>query len=584
MQKIRDFINKNALSMLIVALAMFAMSFQIANGQITLWFLDGTTLKPVDSSWGVELGDLTVTGTCSGCGGGGGSAVILDLGDDDSNESADLVEIATDNDTNSIFTEPSANKFLIDAGNNWPTADTANAGDSATAFFSAGTIEHERGGLEADVSAYTGLLGVTGGSTEEIDTYSEINSYITDVTLTHNGLFDTFSELDSIVADESLLNIANDFAITGDYDIGSGVLQIPNSITLPATCEVGDVYFDTDATSGQRIYACESTNTWALQGDGGGGGGSPGGSDTQVQYNNGGAFGGDSDFVWDDVNHTLTLGTTTATARFKLPSSNDAVTPTLDFGGGDGIYHDGSNLVIAGGGLQNWNFGENSFRSNLGAFSWTIANAAPSITSPTYRFDVNTGIGGSNDQVAVIAGGVQSMLFTETGGVTTISSSEVIDFGVADSFEVPNGTGNTIDADGEIAHDTSADQLVYGADADVIDPRRWPSITIESPDDADNFLIGKLPFGITITDVHCIVDPADSSESVVIDIQERNSTGDSPASFDSTITCDNDGAEDDGTLSNATFDSGDWWSIDIGTVTGTVTQVSVSIYYQVVRE
>jgi hypothetical protein len=29
---------------------------------------------------------------------------------------------------------------------------------------------------------------------------------------------------------------------------------------------------DTDATTGQRLYACQATNTWALQGDGGGGG------------------------------------------------------------------------------------------------------------------------------------------------------------------------------------------------------------------------------------------------------------------------------------------------------------------------
>ena len=41
----------------------------------------------------------------------------------------------------------------------------ALTGDSATAFFSAGTIEHERGGLEADVSAYDGLIGITGGAT-----------------------------------------------------------------------------------------------------------------------------------------------------------------------------------------------------------------------------------------------------------------------------------------------------------------------------------------------------------------------------------------------------------------------------------
>src|SRR5581483_2203346 len=58
------------------------------------------------------------------------------------------------------------------------------------------------------------------------------------------------------------------FTWTGTHNFTSGVLRVPNSTTLPGTCAVGDVYMDTDATSGQRIYACESTNTWVLQGDG----------------------------------------------------------------------------------------------------------------------------------------------------------------------------------------------------------------------------------------------------------------------------------------------------------------------------
>lgn len=41
--------------------------------------------------------------------------------------------------------------------------------------------------------------------------------------------------------------------------------RVPNSVTTPATCTVGDVYFDTDATSGKRIYGCESANTWVSE-------------------------------------------------------------------------------------------------------------------------------------------------------------------------------------------------------------------------------------------------------------------------------------------------------------------------------
>lgn len=62
---------------------------------------------------------------------GGGTANILDLGDDGGNDSTDLVEIATTGDTNSIFTESAADKLLIAVGNDWPKADLA---DTATAL------------------------------------------------------------------------------------------------------------------------------------------------------------------------------------------------------------------------------------------------------------------------------------------------------------------------------------------------------------------------------------------------------------------------------------------------------------------
>ena len=89
---------------------------------------------------------------------------------------------------------------------------------------------------------------------------------------------------------------------------------------------------------------------------------------------------------------------------------------------------------------------------------------------------------------------------------------------------------------------------------------------------------------ITITNINCIVDPADSGESVVIDVQERDANADNPASVDTTITCANTSTADDGSLSNAAIDANDWISLDIGTVTGTVTQVSVTVYYTVDAE
>jgi hypothetical protein len=80
-------------------------------------------------------------------------------------------------------------------------------------------------------------------------------------------------------------NQANTFS-TGAQVFTAASLRIPNSTTLPGTCTVGDIYFDTDATAGQNQYGCTATNIWTLQGDGGGGG-SPGGSGTELQYRGG---------------------------------------------------------------------------------------------------------------------------------------------------------------------------------------------------------------------------------------------------------------------------------------------------------
>lgn len=42
----------------------------------------------------------------------------------------------------------------------------------------------------------------------------------------------------------------------------AGILGIPNSITAPVTCTVGDVYFDSDAAAGSRFLLCTSTNVF----------------------------------------------------------------------------------------------------------------------------------------------------------------------------------------------------------------------------------------------------------------------------------------------------------------------------------
>jgi len=79
-----------------------------------------------------------------------------------------ITQVTTDLGTDGLIAA-NAVALTTDTTGNYAAGDAeagaALTGDTATAFFSLGTLEHERGGLEADVSAYDGLVGVTGGAT-----------------------------------------------------------------------------------------------------------------------------------------------------------------------------------------------------------------------------------------------------------------------------------------------------------------------------------------------------------------------------------------------------------------------------------
>jgi len=68
----------------------------------------------------------------------------------------------------------------------------------------------------------------------------------------------------------------------------------------------------------------------SIQGSGGGGSTSPGGADGQVQYNNGGAFGGDSAFNWDDTNKRLGIGTATPLGILHLKTTGTTTRQVID--------------------------------------------------------------------------------------------------------------------------------------------------------------------------------------------------------------------------------------------------------------
>jgi len=100
---------------------------------------------------------------------------------------------------------------------------------------------------------------------------------------------------------------------------GGGFTPSPNNV--PGSTTTGT---DKDTDTHQFTGSVDITGSLTLNGSsitGGGGGGTPGGSNSQVQYNDGGAFGGASALVYDDVNNRVGIGTGTPESTLEIRST-----------------------------------------------------------------------------------------------------------------------------------------------------------------------------------------------------------------------------------------------------------------------
>jgi hypothetical protein len=204
------------------------------------------------------------------------------------------------------------------------------------------------------------------------------------------------------------------------------------TLTLPAAAPVNGYYLQTD-NLGQLSWAA----------GGGGGGGSPGGSNTQVQFNDSATFGGAAAFTYDKTTYTLGLGVaSTTTGVFSLYNASSAFKVSVKSGANAA---DWSLTLPTSGGSANY------FLQTDGSGNTTWAAAAAGT--------INTGTVG---QITYYSGtNTLSGTTTGTGVLTALGNNTNSASGVA----VLNGSGYLAVAQGGtgLGSGTSGGVLYYSA-------------------------------------------------------------------------------------------------------------------------
>ena len=119
-----------------------------------------------------------------------------------------------------------------------------------------------------------------------------------------------------------------------------------NTVTADSTTDTLTLVGGTNVT----ITTDSGTDTITINSSGGGGGGTPGGSDTQVQFNDASSFGGDSGLVYNKTTDTLTgvnVAATTITATtITADTMQTSGTGVPTFTSASNIIFDAANAVV----------------------------------------------------------------------------------------------------------------------------------------------------------------------------------------------------------------------------------------------
>ena len=219
------------------------------------------------------------------------------------------------------MTELNGNNYYVDVLSSDSFALYSDSGLTAGVDGSGFTL-YVSGGLVVSGSTSPGFLSLT----DTPSTYSGAGKYLK-VNPSNNGI-----EFDSLTTDD-IIEGTNKFfngKTTDDLPEGTGNLYLStanlNTFGIDSLSDVKTTGSGHVPTDGQALVWDQTMGHWMPGTVSGGGSGTPGGSTTQVQFNNAGAFAGDSTFTFNSTTDTLSVSNLDVSGTFQNTASG---TPTV---------------------------------------------------------------------------------------------------------------------------------------------------------------------------------------------------------------------------------------------------------------
>lgn len=297
----------------------------------------------------------------------------------------------------------------------------------------------------------------------------------------------------------------------------------------------------------------------------------------------GGSSSTTAEFNFDKDSSKLTIASTTANATGTIYSQSGAIKFGSSTADSIEFNFNTSDVLklFSSTGLNVFDFGD--LRASSSYASTTGISGANSnfITASSSSLYVGGTFGFLGDVITNVLTWLDSKIELLSNVVAAAAS--VWDFGGAASLEIPNAAGPTVDATGEIALDTTDNQLLVADSGGTVrvfghDEFRIISLTIgsTSPSFVSGYTLPVLSVkdGLEITQYRCYVK---SGTSKVVNLTDG--TNDTE-----TITCGTTVTSDTDVATNDTFTADELGYLEMGATTGAVDYLHFEAYARIVRE